>query len=153
MSDREKGPDGAREPERAVRDEVHERPVETPGRTPLWAVRAVAFGLLLTLLAVLAYDVKNRLAPRRAPTASVADQRVVIVALRQVRVRVKVDDAAPVERVLANGDSFEVTGHDRVEVDLPAVEAARVEYNGERIAPQGRQDEPRKLVFVDDVGR
>ena len=119
----------------------------------MWAVRAVALGLLAALLAVLGFNVKNRLAPPRPPTASVADQHVVVVALRQVRVRVKVDDAAPVERLLANGESFEVTGHARVEVDLPAVEAARVEYNGERIAPQGRQDEPRKLVFVDDVGQ
>ena len=149
----EKGPDEAQEPERAVRDEVHEVPTPASGRMPLWAVRAVAIGLLATLLLVLAYGARNRLSPPRPPAVEVADQHVVVSALRQVRVRVKVDDAAPIERVLANGESFEVTGRARVEVDLPAVEAARIEYNGETIAPQGRQDEPRKLVFIDDVGK
>ncbi len=147
-----KGPDDAQEPERAVRDEVHERPVDAPGRMPLWAVRGLAFGLLVSLLIVLGYQARNRLSPPAPPMVSVADQHVVIQALRQVRVRVKVDDEPAFERVLANGESFDVRGRDRVEVDLPAVEAAKVEYNGETIAPQGRQDEPRKLVFVDDVG-
>lgn len=135
-----------------MRDEVHEVPSDVGGRMPLWAVRGVALGLLALLLIVLGVQARNRIAPPGPPAVSVPDQHVTVTALRQVRVSMKVDDAEPFVRVLANGESLEVTGHTRVEVDLPAVEAAKVQYNGETIAPQGRQDEPRKLVFVDDLG-
>ena len=35
-------------------------------------------------------------------------------------------------------------------LEVMSTGALRLEYNGERIVPQGRQDEPRTLVFVND---
>lgn len=129
-----------------------------PGRVPLAAVRIVAGAAVLSLLGLVAWQLR----PEELPldlgdgSGSVAsdepDQLVKVRANREVRLRILVDGAVAVERTLANGEQVEVAGKDRVEIELPAAEAARIEYNGDVVTPQGRQDEPRRIVFVDDAG-
>lgn len=144
--------DDAPEPARAVREEAAPPPPPAPTGVPLWAVRLISLGLLFALIALLSHNAWRKWHPPVPPGSGPPDQHVVVRAQREVHVRVVVDGEVSVDRVLANGETVDVTGRDRVEVDLPAVEDARIDYNGERIVPQGRQDEPRRLVFIDDVG-
>lgn len=144
--------DDAPEPARAVRDEAAPPPPPASSGVPLWAVRIIAFGLLFALIALLSHSAWRKWHPPLPPGSGPPDQHVVVRAQREVHVRIVVDGKVNTDRTLANGESIDVTGRDRVEVDLPAVEAARVQYNGETIVPQGRQDEARRLVFIDDVG-
>lgn len=144
--------DDAPEPARAARDDASPPPPPN-NALPLWAVRLIAGAMVITLLGLAGKSLWSRVDPPGPQSRSDApDQMVTITAERAVRVRVRVDDGDVQDRVLTPGEKMEVAGRERVEVDLPAVEAARIVYNGEVILPQGRQDEARRLVFIDDVG-
>lgn len=124
---------------------------------PLWLVQTVAVVAGVALISGIAWQVMHGFGP--GPTshdpgapAGPPDQHVTVQAARNgAQVKIVVDGEEVVDRTLANGEVVEVAGHRRVEVHLSAVEAARVTWNGETIVPQGRQDEARRLVFVDDL--
>ena len=121
-------------------------------RTPLRTVRLIATASCVLFLGVLAYQVWVMEAELRPPPEAVMpDQKVHIIARRNTHIEVIVDGSVKVDRRVAGGESLSVEGHDRVEVALPATENARIEYNGSVITPQGRQDVPRRLIFIDDV--
>ncbi len=80
------------------------------------------------------------------------DQTVRVVARRNTPLKVLVDKELVFDGRLAGGDDREFIGRERVAVELPATSAVRIEYNGRSIVPQGHQDAPRRLVFVDDMG-
>ncbi|NCG20477.1 MAG: DUF4115 domain-containing protein [Rhodobacterales bacterium] len=80
------------------------------------------------------------------------DQSVSISVRRNTRLRVWVDEVLVADRNVTNGERFEFQAKDKLEVEIQAADSVRIEYNGNRIVPQGRQGEPRRLVFVDDVG-
>lgn len=90
---------------------------------------------------------------RQAATADIPDQDLRVVANYTAFVRVTVDGDEAFARQLPGGASQLFVARDRIEVELVAAESARLWWNGEPISPQGRQDAPRKLIFVDDVGR
>lgn len=125
-----------------------------PDRVPLWAVRAVAGGLaVLALLLAGLYALPRNADPVAPPVVAdaEADQHVAVRALVNLPLEVLVDGAVVYQGTLPGGESIEVSGHTRVEVRLAAAESARVRYNGETIEAQGRQDLPRRLVFIDDI--
>ena len=64
--------------------------------------------------------------------------------------RAWVDGQMVLDERLTVGTRREFLGHERIEVELHAAGAARVMFNDEVIAPQGRQDQPRRLLFIDD---
>ncbi len=120
---------------------------------PMWAVRVVAGVALGALLAVIAWQVAGGPSSRAAvspPAAPAADQQVVVRALRTTRLAVRADGELVREGELPGGEEIEVVARERIELDVAAAGALRIDYNGERIVPLGRQDEPRRLVFVDD---
>lgn len=141
--------------------ELLELPVEPLGRAevlkrdadrvPLWALRAVAGGLcaLAALLAVLQVLPDP---PTAEPVSDdVADQRLAVVATADVPVRVWSDGTTVWEGRLASGQRIDAVARERLEVEVGALDAVRVSWNDELIAPEGRQETPRRLVFVDDA--
>ena len=131
-------------------------PHARPFRVPLWGVRAIAATTAFLLVVAIVW----RSAPRVASLGSgetdsnvaVADQEVRLVVSQRGRMRVRSDGQPVLDRVAERGEDLMFKAHDRIEVDLFAADAARVTYNGRPIVPQGRQDEPRRLVFIDDNG-
>ena len=107
---------------------------------------------LVALLVVIGSASWERLRPTMAavPKADEADQRLVIEARRSTRVSVTVDEGAPTEQAIAGGDRIELAARERLEVELTAIGDVKLEWNGEAVVPPGRQDAPRRLVFIDD---
>ncbi len=125
-----------------------------PDRVPLWAVRAVAGGLAVLALLLAGLYALPKNADPIAPAVVVdaeADQHVEVRALVNLPLEVLVDGAVVYHGTLPGGETIDVSGHTRVEVRLAAAQSARVRYNGETIEAQGRQDLPRRLVFIDDI--
>jgi hypothetical protein len=124
---------------------------------PLVAVRGIAGLMVLAMALAIGWQVDQRWGTPAAASpavrvAPVADRHVAVTARRSVELTVAVDGGPPQEQAVAGGDTVRLDAFDRIEVDVPALEAVRVELDGVAIVPQGRQDAPRKLVFVDDGG-
>lgn len=134
-----------------------EMPVGGPtSRVPLWVVRVVAASAFVGLLAMAVWRVRQLDLPSDAPedaaAAAIADQHLRIRALKVAPLRVIVDGEVAVDRTLAPGEEVAVDGRDRVEIDVPSCDAVKISWNDDAVVPQGRQDLPRRLVFVDDGG-
>jgi transcriptional regulator with XRE-family HTH domain len=142
-------------PEEAVTEAVVEEvPFERapPPAAPLWLVRLLAGGSALALILLVLVQGWQRFVPEPEPVVVVPDQFVVVTARRSGRVKAVVDGEVVHDDVLAGGQSLELEGHQRVEVEVPSTSRFRFQWNGETVVPQGLQDHPRRLVFVDDVG-
>lgn len=86
-----------------------------------------------------------------APSASEGAQTVRIQALKPgQRVSVRADGELVFEGALPTEEASEFSARKRLEIAVPAVGAVRLRHNGAVITPQGRQDTPRNLVFLDD---
>ncbi|MCB9678578.1 MAG: helix-turn-helix domain-containing protein [Alphaproteobacteria bacterium] len=123
-----------------------------PPLVPLNVVRAVGLVTLFAaigLIAWLQWGPKGGEHTGPAPVAG-PDQEVVVAALQNVKLHVEVDGEPAFDGVLSGGESLDFSAHDRIEIDVPSVESVKLHFNGERIVPQGRQDAPRRIVFVDD---
>lgn len=132
------------------------QPIPPPrAEIPLWAIRTVAatlcVALALAFVWTLALDRDGATAEAVAPPPNAPDQNVSVLARRTTHVKLVVDGEIVLDRAVPGGERVEVAGHRRVEVHLEGADAARVEYNGDVVVPQGRQDVPRRLVFVDDL--
>lgn len=119
---------------------------------PLSVVRILAGGSALGLVALVAVQAWIRFVPEPEPVVVVPDQFVSVTARRSGRVRAVVDGEVVHDGVLAGGQTLELEGHARVEVEVPSTARFKFRWNGEAVVPQGLQDHPRRLVFVDDVG-
>jgi len=125
---------------------------------PLWFVRGAAVVAVVALIATISYRAlvtpsdAGASAVTAATDATDGDLALLLRARRNTRVRVVADGEVIADRQLAGGDEVEVRAEARVEVEVDSTDALRIEFNGERIVPQGRQDEPRRLVFMDDSG-
>lgn len=147
---------------RAYREQLGLDPdgeIELPTRGPVNAlplalVQGIALASVLALVASITYAwwVSRAAEAALESTADVADQVVVVTARYTSRVTVRADGVVSYDQVLPGGESVEVSARDRVEVELDALAAARVFWNGEQVQGQGRQDVKRKLVFIDDRG-
>ena len=127
-----------------------EEPPESRGPS-LWVVRVLAAGACLALLALIGWQLGYRNGIGTEAAKKAPDQHLHIVARRNTDLKILVDDKVVLDRRLAGGEEVNVAGHDRVELHMAATQDARVEYNGNLIVPQGRQDVPRRLVFIDDL--
>lgn len=128
-------------------------PVQPPGGAPLWMVRALAVSSLMGLFVVTASVAWERIRPvvdgprivDRTP-----DQHVAVAARRTTHLTVRVDGEVAFDGDLVGGERREFVGRDRLELDVAQLSAVGLQWNGVELVPQGVQDEPRRLVFVDD---
>ncbi len=131
-------------------------PTEVPpkeGEIPLWAVRWLAAGSVLVVFVIIGWQTWQpglESSMDRQP-AEVITREVKITPRKTARLRVVVDDEVALDKKVPGGDTLAFAGEGRIEVDVPSVEAVRIEYDGKAIVPQGRQDAPRRLVFIDDL--
>lgn len=124
------------------------------GGMPLQLVRLLAIASVLALLGLIGWQaMEGRRAQRAAapPPSAAPDQQVTVLARQNTHLRVRVDGEPVMDRALAGGESVTFEAHREIVVEVPAVQTVRLEYNGRTIVPQGRQDAPRRLVFVDDL--
>lgn len=139
-------------------EEVVQPEDPAPDRVPLQVVRIVAAMSVVSLLALIGSQGWSRYAETQAEAAALApppapDQVVRVVARRTTRLTVRVDDALVLERAVSGGEDLTFAAHHRVDLDIAAADALRIEHNGRSIVPLGRQDAPRRLVFLDDLER
>ena len=151
------------EPEDVVQvaERVEASPTDDAGRAqvPLWIVRRVAqvaaVGLVVlgvrqftsvTLPAVEKHLPAPPIVPPDPP-----DLNLVLTVQQAAPIVVRVDGTETVSRRFAPGERIEAAGRERVEIELPRVEAVKISYNGISVTPQGRQDEPRTVRFIDDL--
>lgn len=122
---------------------------------PLWAVRWLAAASVLIVFGTVAWQTwKPNLdggASDIEPEVAAVSREVKITPRKTTHLKVMVDDEIEYDGKVANGKSLTFAGADRVSVDVRSVEAVRIQYDGATIVPQGRQDAPRKLVFIDDM--
>ncbi len=128
--------------------------VVPPQGAPLILVRGMALISVLALVVLLGSALWQRLGFETEPAPAVValDQTLSISARRNTRLRVVVDEEAPAEHVLAEGEQIEIQGVSRIEIELRAINHVRLRWNGDLVVPQGLQDAPRTLIFVDDLG-
>ena len=124
-------------------------------RIPVGWVRAIAGLSAVAAVVAMAVHVSARGAPgaprpAAAPAADQADQHLIVQARQTVELVVRVDGETVTRRQVPGGERLKFHARDRIEVELPAVDAVKLEFNGEAIVPQGRQDVPRRLVFEDE---
>lgn len=132
-----------------------QRPPEPATGIPLWVVRmvaGVALGALVAVIVWRTWEARSIELPSAPVPTDTIDQEVLVRVLRNTQLKVVADGTVVREGRVAGGDEIEVRAMERIELDVQAAGAVRIDYNGERIVPQGRQDEPRRLVFVDDRG-
>lgn len=132
--------------------QVEDRAEAATAVVPLQAVRAVAALSAIAVVALIAVQAWQRFVPERQVVIVVPDQHVVVTAKRSGRVRAVVDGVVVHDAVLPGGRELTLDGHERVEVSVPSTSTFSVQWNGESMVPQGLQDHPRTLIFVDDVG-
>ncbi len=122
--------------------------VPPPAALPLDAARWAAVASVLGLVLLAGWSLMDRTGG--AVPVGVPDQLVTVEARVNTQVRVEVDGLLVHDGVLTRGERVEASGRDEVVVELPAVGNVRLTYQGKRVEPQGNQDMPRRLVFVDD---
>ena len=122
---------------------------------PLWIPRAAGLTAVFIALALIAWiQVVPRLLPDSKPkVAAKPDQTLTVFARRTVPITVRVDGEVVYQKLLAGEQEKVFHAFERIEIDLPSVEVVKLAHNGISIVPQGRQDHPRTLVFIDDEGR
>jgi transcriptional regulator with XRE-family HTH domain len=128
------------------------RPVDTG--MPLWAVRWLALCSVLLVFGTVAWQTwsaRSDVPALSSEEAVVLTRPVDLQTRRSVHIKVDVDGAAKMDRKVVGGEALTFAGEDRVVVEVPAVDAVRIQFDGRAIVPQGRQDAPRRLVFINDV--
>ena len=135
-------------------EDVAPLPATPPQGAPLWFVRGLAGASILALAGLVVSLIWERIAAElpAVPESAAPEQQLVIVARQTTRLRVEADGTELLDREVAGGEKLEFAARERLEVDVRATSHVRIEWNGVVMVPQGRQDAPRKLVFVDDRG-
>lgn len=134
--------------------------IDVPRRFPRRLVGFLSLAAFVAMLAFFAYQLRFAesiplIGPSGQADPIVAEpeevgQRLEVTGKVSAPIRLMVDGELLFDDVLAGGET--VTGKgSRIEVEVEGVEQVQLRLNGERIVPQGRQDLPRRLVFVDDV--
>jgi len=133
------------------------------GRGNLSVARALGFASVVVWVVVMVVYA-SRLAPGPEPevpvAAGVADlaaplasgNSLAITVRKRTTLRVTMDDAVVVDRRVEPPEELAWEGAKAFTVEGAAPEALRIVWNGQQVVPLGRQDEPRRLVFVDDQG-
>lgn len=126
--------------------------VESPPLIPLGVVRWVALGAAFGAIGLVAWLQFSPSLPRvDGPAVThTPDLHVGVTARRTVRLTVDVDGERAWAGELAGGETRTFDAHQTIDLALPAVDAVRLSLNGATVVPQGRQDAPRTIRFVDD---
>lgn len=124
-----------------------------PQGAPLALVRGMALVSVLALAVLLGSALWQRLGfeVEVAPSGLEPDQSLTVSARRATHLRAAIDGGALAEHTLAEGEQLELQGTERIELELEAINHVRLRWNDENVVPQGLQDAPRLLVFVDDA--
>lgn len=119
---------------------------------PVQAVRAVAVVSTVTFFVIVGWQGVSELHRLQArPHVAVRPPiEVNVRLLRNARLEVRVDGQTQASRVFAGGETLHFEGDDRIEVDVPTLDAVRLSFDGHDVSPRGHQDRPRTLVFVND---
>jgi hypothetical protein len=127
-------------------------PAAPPQGAPLWMVRAMAMTSVVALALVLGSLVWERVRASlpALPLGARPGQELVVVARRPTRLTVRVDGAPALDRAVKEGERLSFEGRDAIELDVRATSDVKLQWNGVTVVPQGRQDAPRTLRFVDD---
>ena len=125
---------------------------DNQGGVPLWVPRLAGIVAVFAVLGLIGWQL---LAPRlmsspqrkarKAPT-----QTLTVSTRRNAQVTVRADGEVVFDRPMAGNESRTFKGKRRIEIDVPSVEMVRLYWNDVSYMPQGRQDAPRTLVFIDD---
>jgi transcriptional regulator with XRE-family HTH domain len=125
------------------------------GRTgaPLWVVRALAITSIVALVVLLVVSGRERakavLGSRRAADGAL-DQHLVVVARETTHLVIRADGRPVLDREVAGGEELVFDARDSLELEVPRVSDVSLQWNGDQLVPQGRQDAPRTIVLVDD---
>ncbi len=124
-------------------------------------VRTVGFVsvVMWVLAAALYIGLSTSRSPEPAPpmaagipsSGEVTGHLLRIAVRRSTTLRVVLDGAVVLDRRVEPREELAWEGAHRFVVEGAAPEALRIDWNGRRVTPLGRQDEPRRLVFVDDA--
>jgi hypothetical protein len=111
---------------------------------------------MLSFVGVLAWQVRTEirhasLLDSQAPHHTI---RVKLQLQRNASLVVWVDGTKRVERLFEGSEEVEFTALERIDVDIPSIEAVRVWFGDRRVSPLGRKGRPRRLTFIaDEEGR
>lgn len=115
-------------------------------------VRLAAVGLAAAaLLAGLAWFSKS-VQPSEPQLGEAPDQVVLVTSASGVGATVQGDGRQLHAGPLPAGKQVRFAAHDRLEVELDALDGVTLVYNGSTLKPLGLQSRSRRLVFVDDAG-
>ncbi|HHO51217.1 MAG TPA: hypothetical protein ENK18_10175 [Deltaproteobacteria bacterium] len=128
--------------------------VVPPQGAPLALVRGMALVSVLALAVLLGSALWQRLGfeVEAVPPGLEPDQLLSVSARRATHLRAVIDGGRVSEHALAEGEQLELKGIERIEIELEAINHVRLRWNDENVVPQGLQDAPRRLVFLDDAG-
>lgn len=140
--------------EESSSEDVVPLPATPPQGAPLWFVRGLAGASVVALAGLVVSLIWERVAQElpALPESARPQQQLVIVARQTTHLRVESDGTELMDREVAGGEKLELAARERLVLDVRATSHVRIEWNGVVIVPQGRQDAPRTLVFVDDRG-
>jgi hypothetical protein len=120
----------------------------------LGAARAAGLVAVSVLLGAIAWQSWNAGvgATYTSVIPDVSGPMVRVEARRSTNIAIQADDGPVESREMPGGAVVELEAVGRVVLDVDAVDAVRVEFLGERVIPQGRQQGQRRRVFIDDAG-
>lgn len=144
-------PDGSTPPPPIARRDGGIYDVAAPTRRMSSGATLVTAAVLVTVVVGVSLIALQNLQVPAEEALAAPDQQVTVTARRTTSLVVKVDDGAETKRTLAGGEAWAIAAETSVEIDVPAVQDVKVEYNGDVLVPLGPQDRPRKLLFFDDV--
>lgn len=126
----------------------------TQPRTKTGLVALVGVGGAL-LVAVVGWLLSGSTEPSPAhmalPPPKEPDQVLQLLVKKTAQFMVFTDDTPAFRGMLRAGDRKVIRAHHRIELHIEGAKTVRLHYNGQPIVPQGRQNVPFKLIFIDDM--
>lgn len=125
----------------------------TPRAREQRAIRMVGTGLVAAVVllgGLWAANLWSNSEP--AELGEAPDQTVLITSAGGVGARIRADGREIHSGALPAGKQVRFAAHDRLEVELDALDGVTLVYNGNTLKPLGLQSRSRRLVFVDDAG-
>lgn len=119
---------------------------------PLWVPRIIGLVAVFAVLILIGWQL---LAPKLAspPKKRVVagpNQTLTVFTRRNAQITVRSDGEVVFDKMMTGNETQTFRAKERIEVDVPSVEIVRLMWNEVSYIPQGRQDSPRTLVFIDD---
>lgn len=117
------------------------------------AGRMAAIGVAVAFLALGALALARRTGLDVSEGVDIPpDQVLLVTSASGVHITVEADGRELFDHALTPGKQMKFAAHDRLAVELDALEGVTLVYNGRTLKPLGAQSRARRLVFVDDHG-